>query len=71
MTTSPASRGTPAGAPAEVKKKSPDLHLLADAEGEHIGKVLRDTAGNKKAAALLLGVSRRALYRKLDRLGLR
>ena len=46
-------------------------HLLADAERDHISRVLRETGGNKKAAATLLGLSRRALYRKLDRLGLR
>jgi two-component system, response regulator RegA len=46
-------------------------HLLSDVERDHITRVLRGTAGNKKAAAQLLGVSRRALYRKLDRLGLR
>lgn len=45
--------------------------LLADAERHHITRVLRDTRGNKKAAAQLLGLSRRALYRRLDRLGLR
>ena len=44
---------------------------LAVAEREHISRVLRDAGGNKKAAAQLLGVSRRALYRKMDRLGLR
>jgi DNA-binding NtrC family response regulator len=44
---------------------------LADAEREHITRILRETNGNKKAAAEVLGVSRRALYRKLDRLGLR
>jgi two-component system response regulator PilR (NtrC family)/two-component system response regulator HydG len=48
-----------------------DPHLLADAERDHITRVLSQAAGNKKAAAQLLGVSRRALYRKLDRLGLR
>lgn len=48
-----------------------DPHLLADAERTHITHVLNATAGNKQAAAKLLGVSRRALYRKLDRLGLR
>ena len=51
--------------------KRHDAHLLVDAEREHITRVLGKTAGNKKAAAQLLGVSRRALYRKLDRLGLR
>jgi two-component system response regulator HydG len=45
--------------------------LLADAERQHITRVLHGTAGNKKAAAKQLGVSRRSLYRKLDRLGLR
>jgi two-component system response regulator HydG len=54
-----------------VPEKKASRHLLADAEREHIEKVLRQSSGNKKAAALLLGVSRRALYRKLDRLGLR
>jgi len=44
---------------------------LAVAEREHISRVLRGAGGNKKAAAQLLGVSRRALYRKMDRLGLR
>jgi DNA-binding NtrC family response regulator len=50
---------------------SADSRLLAVAERDHITRVLQDTKGNKKAAAQLLGVSRRALYRKLDRLGLR
>jgi DNA-binding NtrC family response regulator len=48
-----------------------DPHLLADAERQHITRVLKGAAGNKKAAAHLLGLSRRSLYRKLDRLGLR
>jgi DNA-binding NtrC family response regulator len=51
--------------------RKPDARLLADAERDHITRVLQETAGNKKAAAHLLGLSRRALYRKLDRLGLR
>ena len=50
---------------------SDDSPLLADAEREHIARVLQNAGGNKKAAAQLLGVSRRALYRRLDRLGLR
>jgi len=52
-------------------EKPSHTHLLADAEREHITRVLRGTAGNKKAAAHLLGLSRRSLYRKLARLGLR
>jgi two-component system response regulator HydG len=58
-------------AQAFAPEKKASQHLLADAEREHIAKVLRDSSGNKKAAAVLLGVSRRSLYRKLDRLGLR
>jgi DNA-binding NtrC family response regulator len=56
---------------ASVDAKSGPTHLLADAEREHITRILSGTAGNKKAAAQVLGLSRRALYRKLDRLGLR
>lgn len=59
------------GAAAGLVEKTADTQLLADAEREHITRVLKETAGNKKAAAQLLGLSRRALYRKLDRLGLR
>ena len=58
----------PSAAPSAAKS---GVRLLADAERDHITRVLRETAGNKKAAAQLLGLSRRALYRKLDRLGLR
>jgi DNA-binding NtrC family response regulator len=54
----------------EVKAQH-DPHLLVDAERQHITRVLKGTAGNKKAAAQLMGVSRRSLYRKLERLGLR
>jgi DNA-binding NtrC family response regulator len=61
----------PFEAPSEKDEKKGDIHLLADAERDHITRVLKGTAGNKKAAAERLGVSRRALYRKLDRLGLR
>ena len=52
-----------------ARKRS--AHLLADAERDHITRLLKETAGNKKAAAHLLGLSRRSLYRKLERLGLR
>ena len=68
-TTAKAGWTKPAEAGREQKKGDP--HLLADAERDHISRVLKGTSGNKKAAAQLLGLSRRALYRKLDRLGLR
>ena len=36
-------------------------------EREHIVDVLRRVSGNRMAAAKVLGISRRALYRRLDR----
>ena len=38
---------------------------LADVEREHILRTLRDVKGNKTAAARLLGLNRKTLYRKL------
>jgi DNA-binding NtrC family response regulator len=43
---------------------------LSTVEREHIMRALQRAGGNKKAAARMLGVSRRALYRKLERLDL-
>jgi DNA-binding NtrC family response regulator len=43
---------------------------LSSVEREHILRALHRAGGNKKAAARVLGVSRRALYRKLERLDL-
>jgi two-component system response regulator HydG len=40
---------------------------LQDREREHILDVLRQVNGNRMAAAKLLGISRRALYRRLER----
>jgi DNA-binding NtrC family response regulator len=47
-----------------------DGQPLSSVEREHILRALQRTRGNKKAAARMLGVSRRALYRKLERLDL-
>jgi DNA-binding NtrC family response regulator len=43
---------------------------LLDAERDHIRRILGQAGGNKASAARMLGVSRRALYRHLERLGL-
>jgi DNA-binding NtrC family response regulator len=47
-----------------------DGDSLASVEREHIQRALAKVGGNKKAAAQLLGLSRRALYRRLERLDL-
>jgi DNA-binding NtrC family response regulator len=44
--------------------------LLVNVEREHIQRALTRAHGNKKAAARMLGLSRRALYRRLERLDL-
>ena len=43
---------------------------LASVEREHIQRALAKAGGNKKVAAQMLGLSRRALYRRLERLNL-
>ena len=43
---------------------------LADTEAEQIRRVLAATNGNKSRAAKILGIERKTLYRKLERIGL-
>jgi DNA-binding NtrC family response regulator len=43
---------------------------LADTEADQIRKVLSATGGNKSRAAKVLGIERKTLYRKLERMGL-
>jgi DNA-binding NtrC family response regulator len=43
---------------------------LADTEAEQIRRVMAATNGNKSRAAKVLGIERKTLYRKLDRMGL-
>ena len=43
---------------------------LASVERDHIQRALAKAGGNKKVAAQMLGLSRRALYRRLERLDL-
>jgi two-component system response regulator AtoC len=54
-------------ASADLSSTAPRVSRpLADVEMEHIEAVLRQTGGNKKVAAEILGISRRALYRRLE-----
>jgi transcriptional regulator of acetoin/glycerol metabolism len=41
--------------------------LLADVERETIARALRQTGGNRRKAARLLGISEATLYRRLKR----
>jgi DNA-binding NtrC family response regulator len=43
---------------------------LADTESDQIRRVLAATNGNKSRAAKILGIERKTLYRKLERMGL-
>jgi DNA-binding NtrC family response regulator len=58
---------SPMSSPGSTETEPP---LLSTVEREHILRALQHARGNKKAAARMLGVSRRALYRRLERLGL-
>jgi two-component system, NtrC family, response regulator HydG len=55
---------------AAVRPAVEDKELLATVERDHIQRALVRAGGNKKAAAKMLGLSRRALYRRLERLDL-
>lgn len=52
----------------ESREKAVDT--LADAEEDQIRRVLAATGGNKSKAAQLLGIERKTLYRKLERMKL-
>ncbi|KPL17665.1 MAG: hypothetical protein AMJ92_11430 [candidate division Zixibacteria bacterium SM23_81] len=59
-------------APAEASSLSARCELnLEQLERESILRALRQTDGNKTEAARLLGITRRALYSRMERLGLR
>jgi len=67
-TVSPRMVGTPR--PSAPREDHDEMEPLSEMEREHIVRALQRAGGNKKAAATLLGVSRRALYRRLERLDL-
>lgn len=54
---------------ASSPKEEPG-ETLAEAEAEQIRKVLAATGGNKSRAARILGIERKTLYRKLEKMGL-
>jgi DNA-binding NtrC family response regulator len=59
------------GGPADGSVRTgSDADLLVTVERDHIQRALVRANGNKKAAARMLGLSRRALYRRLERLDL-
>ena len=58
----------PAAALAASPGELADPNLFSTAQREQIERVLEQVGGNKAAAARLLGMSRRSLYRWLDRL---
>jgi ActR/RegA family two-component response regulator len=49
-------------------KQYPHLRSLAEVRAEHIERVLTEVKGNKTAAARILGVDRRTLYRHISAL---
>jgi DNA-binding NtrC family response regulator len=66
MSTPPSAPGPTAAPAPSVTEPSPSL--FSTAQREQIERVLQQVGGNKAAAARLLGMSRRSLYRWLDRL---
>jgi DNA-binding NtrC family response regulator len=54
----------------EMDSRETASDTLADTEAEQIRRVLSATNGNKSRAAKILGIERKTLYRKLDRMGL-
>jgi DNA-binding NtrC family response regulator len=64
---SPNGGRAPAG---DLEPTGADPALMSTAQRDQITRVLRQVGGNKAAAAKQLGISRRSLYRWLDRLGI-
>jgi len=56
--------------PAPIAEQPEPTHALSSLERAHIMKVIAESGGNKARAARQLGLSRRALYRRLERHGL-
>jgi DNA-binding NtrC family response regulator len=54
----------------QMDSRDASSDTLADTESEQIRRVMAATNGNKSRAAKILGIERKTLYRKLDRMGL-
>ena len=63
----PSAHSARAALDASPAPAAPPSSALHDVERGHIVDVLRRVNGNRMAAAKVLGISRRALYRRLDR----
>jgi DNA-binding NtrC family response regulator len=55
---------------ADTGSRERTVETLADAAEDQIRKILAATGGNKSKAAQLLGIERKTLYRKLDKMKL-
>ncbi|MEO7651735.1 MAG: helix-turn-helix domain-containing protein, partial [Bryobacteraceae bacterium] len=55
---------------AAMEPREHSVETLADAETEQIRRVLAATGGNKSRAAQILGIERKTLYRKQERMKL-
>ena len=53
-----------------MESREKPVETLADAEEEQIRRVLAATGGNKSKAAQILGIERKTLYRKLEKMKL-
>jgi len=53
-----------------MESREKPVDTLADAEEDQIRRVLSATGGNKSKAAQILGIERKTLYRKLERMKL-
>ena len=54
----------------QMDSRDQSTESLADTETEQIRRVMAVTSGNKSKAAKILGIERKTLYRKLEKMGL-
>src|SRR5262249_6782487 len=62
--------GAPAPPPSGAQSARTESTRLSTAQRDQIARVLEQVRGNKTAAAHALGISRRSLYRWIDRLNI-